>query len=180
MPNVDKSLSWDGLYQFYTDKGAKFLIKIVESAPNSGVWMVNFVKSNTIEVEPREVFSLMKLIAEGCNEYANQKGINKAIFLMSGGREESLQKSKIFTRWMEDNWNFEIKESQIKIPGTRFEVLNSTPYTISLSRKEKSNKTEITNSSNTISQEIKFCYNCGTPNNSYLFCPSCGTKLKQN
>jgi hypothetical protein len=26
---------------------------------------------------------------------------------------------------------------------------------------------------------VKFCFNCGSENNNYKFCPSCGTNLKQ-
>jgi len=177
--SIDRSLSWDGLYSFTSESGANYMVKMKESAPGSGLWTINFIKTSG-EPPAIEVFRTIKVLSDLCKEYINSKGGTRALLLISGDEQESEQKAKVFSRWMGEEWDCLIHRPNIKVPGLRKSNIPSTPFAIMATRKPKTETiqpvkvTEIQSTS-----EIKFCFNCGTANNNYLYCPSCGTKLKQ-
>lgn len=181
--SIDRDLSWDGLYKIYTPSGTEYLIKMKESAPDSGLWTINLIRPS--EKAPTiEIFRTLKLVSEVCQEYLNEVKANKLLLLIAGDIDESQKKAKVFTRWMESDWNdwdFKIDRPEIRIDALRSANIKSTSFSIILKRKNnlyQSNTQKPTN--NVVNHlDIKFCFNCGTPNNNFAFCPSCGTKLKQ-
>lgn len=176
--SIDKSLDWDGIYKFSSDSGASYIVKLRESAPGSGLWTIDFIKTGG-EPPKTEIFKTMKVLSDLCKEYINKVGGDNLLMLISGDSEESLQKSKVFTRWMGEEWESNITDARLKISGIR-NMLYPTPYLISVKRKPKSIVEDTPKPiSIGITSEIKFCYNCGNANNDYLYCPNCGTKLKQ-
>jgi hypothetical protein len=175
--NIDRSGSDEGIYTFTSESETTYIVKIRETAPRSGLWSIDFVKLSGTP-STNEIFRTMKVLSDLCKEYVDSVGGSKVIMLISGNKEESYQKAKVFSRWMGENWNCEIAEPQIKIPGLRQPYISSTPYLIWATKNEKPIELK-SNISIEEMPDIKFCFNCGTPNNSYQFCPSCGTKLKQ-
>jgi membrane protease subunit (stomatin/prohibitin family) len=84
---------------------------------------------------------------------------------------------------MGENWNSTIETPEIKISGLRSPQIKTTNYIIIASRNSYNKSEAVTQnqqSESLIISNIKFCFNCGTPNDSFAFCPNCGTKLKQN
>ena len=176
---VDKSLSWDGLYQFQSDSGCNYIIKIKKVSEDSSLWTIELIRKSG-EPPVSEIFKTMKTIADICKEYMNIVKGNRVIMLISGNYEESLQKANVFTRYMKDEWNYNIDIPTIKLPGLRSPNVNTTNFMITATRKKdliEINKSEMNSTISNV--DIKFCFNCGTPNNNFVFCPGCGTKLKQ-
>lgn len=177
--SIDKSLSWDGLFRITTDSGALYMIKIRESAPDSGLWTIELTRPSE-KGSTSEIFKTMRTISEICQEYINQKQGNNVILFVTGDSDESLKKSNVFSRYMGEDWDYVIDRPQIKISNLRNPNIISTNYFIKATRVRKTITENPSISLNTqIISEIKFCFNCGTPNNNFVFCPSCGTKLKQ-
>lgn len=164
---INRTLSDDGVYQYTTDSGVKYLAKISESSPSSGLWTLNFV---LIEGSPsiREVFTTMNTLTEASMEYLDSVGAKTAIFFIDGNNSDEIdQKTRIFTRWISQYWDYDIiSNPEIVIPGKRDGKI--TIQTNAISMKRKSN---VITSSN-------FCQNCGNPNTGSKFCPNCGTNLQ--
>ena len=177
--SIDKSLSWDGLFRITTDSGALYMIKIRESAPDSGLWTIELIRPSE-KGTTSEIFRTMRTISDICQEYINQKKGNEVILFITGKVDESLKKSKVFSRYMGDDWEYTIDIPQIKLSNLRNPNIITTNHFIKATRVRKMTEVSSNNLVNTqITSEIKFCFNCGTPNNNFAFCPSCGTKLKQ-
>jgi hypothetical protein len=173
---VDKNLAWDGIFTYSTDSGTKYLIKISETAPESGVWKLDFIR---LEGNPTsiEIFKTMKTLLDISMEYVNEKNINNAILMIAGNSEEEIQKkTKAFTRWLKEDWTFEvINRPEVYIPGVKGKKIVQTNV-IFIKRKPKiDKKVEISNNH----EGFKYCPNCGTENKGWQFCPNCGTNLKQ-
>jgi hypothetical protein len=176
--NIDRSLSSEGIYIFNYGN-ASYILKMKESAPGSGFWTIDFIKSSG-DTKSSEVFKIMNIVANLCKEYADKTYINNVIMFISGEPEESSRKAKVFSRWIGDNWNCEIKTMlSIRIPGARKASIIPSHCAIIATRISNSKQEETIPTSIPTNTDIKFCFNCGTPNNSYQFCPNCGTKLKQ-
>lgn len=174
---VDKSLAWNGIFQYSSESGTNYLVKISESAPNSNFWTMDFKKLSG-EPSSTEVFRIMNTLFEVAMEYVDEKKIDSALLLITGSsKEEMEQKTKIFVRWLKDNWDLQILEKpEFTIKGyKRSYVLPNNG--IFIKRKTVINNTP---TSPVPKFTIKFCYNCGTENDGFQFCPNCGTNLKQN
>jgi hypothetical protein len=174
--NVDKSLSWNGLYQYSSESGTQYLVKISESAPGSDFWTMDFVKLSG-EPTPSEVFKIMSTLFEVSMEYVIQKNITKAFLIINGkDKEEIEKKTNIFVRWLRDHWDYQIVNNpEFTTPKGNQVVLQTNGIYIT---KKLVTNTESNN--NLTDVTIKFCYNCGTENKGFQFCPNCGTNLKQN
>lgn len=181
--SIDKSLSWDGLYKFTSDSGASYMVKMRESSHKSGLWTIEFIRPSG-NAPAIEIFRTMRVLSEICKEHMDKVGGNRVIMLISGDKDESLKKANVFTRYMGENWNSTIEIPEIKISGLRSPQIKTTNYIViatrvSYNKIENIDQTQ-TNELLDIGSNIKFCFNCGTPNNNFAFCPNCGTKLKQN
>lgn len=181
--SIDKSLSWDGLYKFTSDSGASYMVKMRESSHKSGLWTIEFIRPSG-NAPAIEIFRTMRVLSEICKEHMDKVGGNRVIMLISGDKDESLKKANVFTRYMGENWNSTIEIPEIKISGLRSPQIKTTNYIViatrvSYNKIENIDQTQ-TNELLNIGSNIKFCFNCGTPNNNFAFCPNCGTKLKQN
>ena len=180
--SIDRSLSWDGLYKFTSDSGATYMIKMRESSHKSGLWTIEFIRPSG-NAPIIEIFRTMRVLSEICKEHMDKVGGNRVIMLISGDKDESLKKANVFTRYMGENWNSTIETPEIKISGLRSPQIKTTNYIIIASRNSYNKSEAVTQnqqSESLIISNIKFCFNCGTPNNNFAFCPNCGTKLKQN
>ena len=175
--NIDRSLISDGIIQYTTDSDCKYLAKIFETAPGSGLWSIDFVKVSGTP-SPVEVFRIMKTLTEASMEYAQEKKIDNVVIFIAGDTQEEInKKTAAFQRWLVDDWNFEIiKNMEIKISGMRNYFTEIPTNTFMMKRKTSSTQKQISTTGNF---EIKFCFNCGTENKGFQFCPNCGTNLKQ-
>lgn len=164
---INRTLSGDGVYQYETDSGVKYLAKISESAPSSGLWTLNFV---LLEGTPsiREVFATMNTLTEASMEFLDSVSAKNALFFIDGNKDEIEQKTKIFTRWIGQYWDYEvISNPEIVIPSRRDGRITVPTNAITMKRKE-------------IPSIIKsnFCSNCGSPSNGTKFCSNCGFNLQ--
>jgi|688.fasta_scaffold364307_2 hypothetical protein len=176
---IDKGMEWDGIYKYTTDSGISYMVKIHETAPGSGYWTIDFIKLSKDSGNVREVFSIMSMLMELSMGYADIRNIQNVIIFISGeNREQINQKTRIFTRWIKDYWNYQIVSNpEVIIPGKRDGRITIPTNGIFMTRKQGLvTPIETTTLS---SVEIKFCYNCGTENNNFKFCPKCGTSLQQ-
>jgi hypothetical protein len=173
--NLDKSLIGDGIILYNTDSGCKYLAKISETSIGSGLWTLDFMKLSG-EPSTSEVFKIMKTLTDACMEYVFEKNINNVAIFISGENEEIInQKTTIFQRWLKEDWDFEIVPNmEIKIQGKRNSKFNVPTNAIMMKRKQKSTQKQIVINGNI---NVKFCFNCGTKNDSFQFCPNCGTKF---
>ena len=175
--NVDKSLIGDGIIQYSTESGCKYMAKIYESAPGSTLWSIDFKKLSGTP-SPSEVFKIMKTLTDAAMEYVYDKNINTVSIFIDAESDEMIEKKTIaFQRWIKDDWDFEvIKNMEIKIAGMRNSTFTMPTNSIMMRRKQNvvTKQVSVNGSIN-----IKFCYNCGTENNDFQFCPNCGTNLKQ-
>jgi hypothetical protein len=175
--HIDKTLIGDGIIQYSTDAGCKYLAKIYETAPKSNVWSIDFVKVSG-NPSPLEVFKIMKTLTEASMEYAFEKNINNAVIFIAGENQEVInQKTTVFTRWIDLDWDYTIQPNiEVKIAGLRNTIMIPT-NAIMMTRKQTTVQKQVVINGNV---NIKFCFNCGTENKDFQFCPNCGTNLKQN
>jgi hypothetical protein len=175
--NVDKSLIGDGIIQYSTESGCKYMAKISESAPGSTLWSIDFRKLSGTP-SPSEVFKIMKTLTDASMEYVLEKNINNFAIFIDGENEEIVEKKTVaFQRWLKDDWDFEvIKNMEIKISGMKNSVFTIPTNSIMMRRKQNVVQKQVSVNGNI---QIKFCYNCGRENNEFQFCPNCGTNLKQ-
>jgi hypothetical protein len=174
--NLDKSLSWNGLYKYTTDNGAQYLAKISETAKNSGLWTLDFIKVSG-DPSPIEVFKILNTLFLASMEFVNQRNINNAYLAISGENDIEIEKkTKAFTRWIEEYWNYEIVDRpEFKISGKKETMVIPTKV-IFMKRKPFTPINVVSESNNSF---MKFCPNCGNQNNDFQFCSNCGTNLKQ-
>ena len=175
---LDKSLSWNGIYRYSTENGTQYLAKISETAKNSGLWTLDFIKLSG-DPSPIEVFKILNTLFLACMEYVNQNNVNKAYLAVTGETNEEIsKKTTAFTRWIKDYWDYQIIDNpEFRILGRKESIIIPTKV-IFMTRKTTSisNTTSTSETNNTL---MKFCPNCGTQNNNFQFCPNCGTNLKQ-
>lgn len=173
---IDRSLSSDGVYQYSTDDGVGYLVKISESAPGSGLATIDFVLISG-SPSPMEVFRTMNTLYELSFEHVESKGFkNILVYINGSNREEIDKKTRIFTRWINPEfWDYQIlPDPQIIIPGKKNGAFTLQTNAIAIVRKN----VVIPTPTPVSSVDVKFCYNCGTENNNYKFCPKCGTNLQ--
>ncbi len=174
---IDRSLSSDGVYQYSTDNGVKYIVKISESAPGSGLATIDFTLLSGSPM-PLEVFRTMGTLYELAFEHVEDKGFKNIVVYINGdNREEIDQKTRIFTRWINSEyWDHQVVPNpQIVIPGKRNGTIILQTNGIVMTR--KSTPVQTTTEA-PLSVNIKFCYTCGTENKNYKFCPICGTNLQ--
>jgi hypothetical protein len=172
---IDRSLAFDGLFRYSTDNGTDYIVKISETAPNSGFWTLDFKKLSG-DPSALEVFKTLNTLFTVAMEYAAEKNINNAYLLIAGDTIDEIQKKTVaFTRWIEYDWDYNIiKNPLITIDGMKSSI--NIPTNI-IHIKRKIIKNQVTQQQ---SQSLmKFCSNCGTENNNFQFCPNCGSNLKQ-
>jgi hypothetical protein len=166
---VDKTFLEHNVFRITTDSGVNYIILLHETSEDSGLWTLSFLVEPEKKPLPSEVFRTMKILEENLMEILEQKKIESLLVYITGkNRDEIDQKTKIFTRWIEDPWEYTIeKDPIIKIQGRREEIQVMTNF-IHIKKKI-----------NTENPKVKYCTNCGTENKNYKFCPNCGNNLEQ-
>ena len=112
------------------------------------------------------------------NGWSFEKNINNAVIFIAGENQEVInQKTTVFTRWIDLDWDYTIQPNiEMKIAGLRNTIMIPT-NAIMMTRKQTTVQKQVVINGNV---NIKFCFNCGTENKGFQFCPNCGTNLKQN
>lgn len=169
---IDRSLESDGVFQYTTVSGCKYLVSIHESAPNSGLATLDFI---LVSGSPSviEVFKTMKTLYEISTEYVLKRGFKNLIFYIDGSnREEIDRKTNIFTRWIDtDIWEYRIeRQPYIIIPDMINGIISFNTNAIIIKKKDNPLVKSV---------KSKFCHNCGEPNSNYKFCPNCGQNLQE-
>ena len=172
---IDKTLLWANVIIFTSDSGTKYSVKLSELASGSGMWTLDF---NLTSGTPNrsEVFSTMSTLYEVLTEPNGLLEKNNAtsvvVYIAGSSREEIDLKTKIFTRWIKNPWEYKIDHKpEITILGKREAIYPDTNF-IHMTKTGKLEEVSITNNT-------KYCFNCGTENKDYKFCPSCGQNLQQ-
>ena len=181
--NIDNSLIWNNLFMFTTDAGTKYIAKFDEVS--EGIWTLNF-QLESGEPLKSEIFKTMKFLGDNTSNFLDEKGISTLLVYITGSnRDEIDQKTKIFTRWIKSPWKYEVISNPIiTIEGNREHIQTNTNF-IHINRgiDEVVIEPPVNKVVDSVFIEspvgIKFCFNCGSENNNYKFCPSCGTNLKQ-
>lgn len=179
-------------FSIFTDCGNKYYVSLNETAPKSGVWLINFRLVDGI-ASSKEVFITLKTLWINLKKIMIDKNINSVFGYIDGeDREERDKKTKVFSRWVDYPFEVHVDNSpEIRIRGksspiyldTNFFHIKRIPGSINESIQEPEKKEEIVaveNSKNSFTLEIKFCFNCGIENKSFKFCPNCGTNLQQS
>lgn len=171
---VDRSLVGDGILQYTTESGTKFLAKIFKTSAGSDLWSLDFVKVSGTP-SPVEVFKTMKTLTDAAMEYAVQREINRVIIFIAGETQQIIEKkTAAFQRWLVVDWDFEIMPyMDVRVLGLRTGFTVPT-NTLLLTRKKLLFQRQILQDDR---RTIKFCFNCGQENKEFLYCPTCGTKL---
>lgn len=167
---VDKSLEFKGVFQWITDSGCKYIAHISESAPNSGLVSLDFIKISG-NTSPSEIFKTMRTLYEVSTDYLVKRGFPNLIVYIDGENREIIdKKTRAFTRWINtDIWEFKIDSNpKIVIPNKRDGVIELDTNVITIKKRD-----------GVIKNIIKFCSNCGIENKEYKFCPNCGINLQQ-
>ena len=180
---IDNSLIWDNLFMFTTDAGTKYIAKFDEVS--EGIWTLNF-QLESGEPLRSEIFKTMKFLGDNTSNFLDEKDINTLLVYIAGSnRDEIDQKTKIFTRWIKLPWKYEIISNPIiTIECNKNHIQTNTNF-IHMTRgvDEVVIESPVNKVVDSVVIEspvgIKFCFNCGSENNNYKFCPSCGTNLKQ-
>lgn len=174
---VEFELEWNQI-RITTNKGSKYLVLLNETIEGSNLWVLNFILESG-KPSNKEVYKTMSTIynvlCEGDNNPIEKYNIREIISFITGDNQIEIdKKTKVFTRWIKSPWRFEIIENPtIDIQGRANKVYLKCNL-LHIKKDEKYN-VEIPK----ISRNIKFCFNCGSENNSYKFCPNCGVNLQQ-
>jgi hypothetical protein len=182
---VDNSILWDNVFFIETDSGVKYVAKLEETSPESGVWALYFLLLSGIP-NSREIFGTMNTLSENLIDVLNQKGINSLLVWINGeDRKEIDQKTKVFLRWVEYPFEYTLDENpEIRIQGKNDVIYPNTNF-IHIRRvnqeieKVEEQKIQTVHTETISNNKIRFCFNCGEENKDYKFCPGCGTNLKQ-
>lgn len=172
---IDRSLEFLNVISFKSNSGVEYKLIVIETFPGSNIWTFSFQlisgKPNT-----KEVFQTMKTIQQLMlekNGLVEKYNMREIILVIEGkDRDEVDRKTKIFTRWIEKPYYFEIISNPIiSIEGKRENIYLDTNFIhIKKSNLPPEYKTS----------EVKFCFNCGSENKeNYKFCPNCGQNLQQ-
>lgn len=134
---LDKSGIDNGIIQYTTENGCKYLANIYEIEIGTGVWSLEFIKFSG-NPESSDVFKIMRTLTDACMEYVYEKNITSAILFISGGKKEEIeQKTKIFQRWLENDWSFEvISGKEVDILGRKFKISNTDAKILTMTRKQ--------------------------------------------
>lgn len=187
MFRVDNTFLWDNCFYIESELGTKYCVRLNETAPGTNIWIINFILISGTP-KGREVFKTLSILWENLKKFFIDKDITSAFGYIDGKtREERDQKTKIFTRWVDYPFEVIVDASpEIRIQGSsRSHTIDTNMFHISripksgTDKEELKLKEEIQKIDTPTNTEIKFCFNCGNPNNSFVFCPNCGTKLKQ-
>lgn len=162
---IDKTLG-GGLFKYYTDSNCCYIIDIHAGSIDSDLWFIDLFKEYGTP-DKREVFSILKTLADLSIEYANNNGIKKVLAVIDANDDkEREKKTKVFTRYINDDWEFKVLSNpDFKISGKRNHGLINTSC-IFMTKKEIDNS--------------KYCPKCGVKDNNYKFCPECGFKIKED
>ncbi len=179
---VNNSILWDNVFFIETDSGVKYVAKLEETSPGSGVWTLFFLLLNGIP-NSREIFGTMNTLTENLINVLNQKGIDSLLVWIAGkDRKEIDQKTKVFLRWVEYPFEYVLDENpEIRIQGKNETIYPKTNFIHIkrvVNREVRGVKKDVEVPISNI--KLKFCFNCGEENKDYKFCPGCGTNLKQN
>jgi NADH pyrophosphatase NudC (nudix superfamily) len=163
---IDKSLEYGGVFKYYTDSNCSYILDIHETSNGSGVWFIDLYKEYGTP-DKKEVFSILKTLADLCTDYARNYNIKKIIAIIDGNDEEEKRKKTIaFTRYIKDEWEYEISNNpEFKLSGKK--VYSKIDKNLILITKKEHN-------------HFENCSNCGVKNENYKFCPNCGFKLKED
>lgn len=178
---VNNSILWDNVFFIETDSGVKYVAKLEETSPGSGVWTLFFLLLNGIP-NSREIFGTMNTLTENLINVLNQKGIDSLLVWIAGkDRKEIDQKTKVFLRWVEYPFEYVLDENpEIRIQGKNETIYPKTNF-IHIKRvvNQKVEEVKVKEEIQVTTSKVKFCFNCGMENKDYKFCPSCGANLKQ-
>lgn len=172
-------------FYIHTDAGNKYCVKLDETSSKSNIWIINFILING-EPSKREVFTTLKTGWTYLKKFLIEKNAQSAFGYIDGkDREERDQKTKIFTRWIDYPFTFEVDDNpEIRVQGIRGSYYMDTNFIhvkrIPGSKVEQINSSTIENkidSETIITKNIKFCFECGLENKNYKFCPNCGTRI---
>lgn len=158
-----------------TEGDSKYFIKLTEISEGSDVWTFSFIQPpNKISNNSFEyMFVLCKEIFE--SDLLEKNKVSKILLLIEGdSRENADEKTEIFTKIINDDWDFKIEQDPETIIQGGESYINFNKNSIYITKKEKVIKSSIVNEG-----IMKFCPNCGLENNNFKFCPNCGTNLKQ-
>lgn len=178
--NIDNSLIWNNLFMFTTDAGTKYIAKFEEIS--EGIWTLDFQLTSG-EPLRSEIFKTMEVLGDNTSNFLDERGINTLLVYITGSdRNEINQKTKIFTRWIREPWKYEVISNPIiTIEGKKDHIQTNTNF-IHMTRGIEEVVVIKSPLNKLVSESpvgVKFCFNCGSENNNYKFCPSCGTNLKQ-
>lgn len=175
--NINRELEWNQV-SIDTDD-VNYLVYVSETGEGSNLWTLN-ISNEEGRIKKDDIYKLMSTISDvifkGKDSLAENSNIKEMIYFVYGNTEQEIDKrSKVFSRWIKKPWTFEIiKNPTIDIQGKANKVyLKSNLIHI------KKNEDYIEETPKIIGN-IKFCFNCGTENKAYKFCPSCGTNLQQS
>lgn len=176
---VDNSILWDNIFFIETDSGVKYVAKLEETSPSSGVWTLFFLLVNGIP-NSKEIFGTMNTLTENLVNVLNQKGIDSLLVWIDGkDRKEIDQKTKVFLRWVEYPFEYTLDENpEIRIQGKNETIYPKTNFIHIRRVVNQEVKKDVQVQTPTLNK-VKFCFNCGMENKDYKFCPGCGTNLKQ-
>ena len=180
---VDDTLSWDNCFYIITDEGNIYCVKLDETALGTGIWVLNFI---LVDGSPnnKEVFKTLQTFWINLKKMLIEKNINTVIAYIDGAtRKERDQKTKVFTRWIDDPFECFVDESpEVRVQGKKTPIYPDTNFLKIVRKSFSSPEVKIEEAKPIITQQIdiKFCYNCGTENKGFKFCPNCGTNLQQS
>lgn len=177
---VDNSILWDNVFFIETDSGVKYVAKLEETSPSSGVWTLFFLLVNGIP-NSKEIFGTMNTLTENLVNVLNKKGIDSLLVWIDGkDRKEIDQKTKVFLRWVEYPFEYTLDENpEIRIQGKNETIYPKTNFIHIRRVVNQEVKKDVQVQTPTLNIKVKFCFNCGMENKDYKFCPGCGTNLKQ-
>jgi hypothetical protein len=170
---IDKSNLENNLLFLKLEDDSECFIKLTEIHEGSDVWTFYFIETNNTNKSFEHLCILTKEIVE--NDLLEKNKVSKLLILIKGDdREDTDKKTEVFISMIKGDWEFKIDQD----PETTIEggsnYINFNTNSIYITKKEK-----VIESITLNELVMKFCTNCGSENNNFKFCPSCGTNLKQ-
>ena len=182
---VDNTLLWDNCFYIITEQDNVYCVKLEETAWSTGIWILNFILVDGVP-NNKEVFKTLQTFWVNLKKLLIEKNINTVIAYIDGStRKERDQKTKVFSRWIDDPFVCIIDESpEIRIQGKKSSIQLDTNCLKIIRKSEEYVETikEVKPQEEKSIQKnlsIKFCYNCGSENKEFKFCPNCGQNLQQ-
>jgi hypothetical protein len=171
---IDKSNIENNILTLTDKSDSKYFVKLTEISEGSDVWTFSFIQPpNKISNNSfGYMFVLCREIFE--SDLLEKNKVSKILLLIEGdNREDADEKTEIFTKIINDDWDFKIEQDPETIIQDGGSYINFNKNSIYITKKEKVLENIV------VVGIMKFCPNCGLENNNYKFCPSCGTNLKQ-